>query len=176
MSVDVHLYLKRKPGLQLDVDQAEVAVHEVVIKKQALAACGSHERLALLRAEGKRAAGLQNGEDTDQPVFDVITLGDLPRQFLFPHLLLEILKRPAFFLGQIQAMLLHAGRVLQKKRFQFPVADIGVVEELRHLPAAHDRQIAAEQHPVEAGQHAVNPIRVFRNEFPHGSILHLQRP
>src|SRR5207249_8428775 len=41
VSVDVHLYLKRKPGLQLDVDQAEVAVHEVVIKKQALAACGS---------------------------------------------------------------------------------------------------------------------------------------
>src|SRR5437667_11822151 len=61
-----------------------VAVHEVVIQKQALAACGSHERLALLRAEGKRAAGLQNGEDTDQPVFDVITLGDLPRKFLFP--------------------------------------------------------------------------------------------
>jgi len=162
--------------LQLDVDQAEVAVHEVVIEKQALAACGSHERLALLRAEGKGATWFQNGEDTDQPVFDVITLGDLPRKFLFPHLLLEIVKRPAFFLGQIHAMLLHAGCVLQKKRFQLPVADIGVVEELRHLPAAHDRQIAAEQHPIEAGQHAVNPIRVFGNEFPHGSILHLQRP
>jgi len=158
------------------MDQAEFAVHEVVIKKQALAACGSHERLAFLRPEGKRATGFQHGENTDPPVFDLITLSDLPRQFLFPHLLLEILKRPAFFLGQIQAMLLHAGRVLQKKRFQFPVADIGVVEELRHLPAAHDRQIAAEQHPIEAGQHAVNPIRVFGNEFPHGSILHLQRP
>jgi hypothetical protein len=64
----------------------------------------------------------------------VIAFGDLPRKIFLLHLLLEVLKGSSFFFGQIHAMLLHPGRVAEKKRFQFQLADIRAVEELGHLP------------------------------------------
>lgn len=37
VAVDVHLNPKREPGLQLDVNETQVAVNEVVVQLQALA-------------------------------------------------------------------------------------------------------------------------------------------
>ena len=57
--------------------------------------------------------------------------------------------------------------VLKEKPLQFSESNLGAVEELRHLPAAHDRQIATKQHPIEAGQHTMNPFLMLGNEFLH---------
>ena len=57
--------------------------------------------------------------------------------------------------------------VLKEKPFQFSESNLGAVEELRHLPATHDRQIATKQHPIEAGQHTVNTFLMLGNEFLH---------
>ena len=40
-------------------------------------------------------------------------------------------------------------------------------EELRHLPATHDRQIPTKQHAIETGKHTMNPIVVLLDEFFH---------
>ncbi len=36
VTVEVDLHLEREPGLQLDVDESQLAVHEVVVERQAL--------------------------------------------------------------------------------------------------------------------------------------------
>jgi len=63
---------------------------------------------------------------------------------------------------------LHALGVLNKKGFQFSKSNPGTIEELPHLPAAHNRQIPAKQHTIETGKHAVNPILLFFDEFFQG--------
>ncbi len=64
-------------------------------------------------------------------------------------------------------MLLYPFGVLKEKPFQFPESNLGAVEELRHLPATHDWQVATKQHPIEAGQHTVNTFLMLGNEFLH---------
>ena len=56
--------------------------------------------------------------------------------------------------------------VLKEKPFQFSESNLGAVEELRHLPATHDWQIATKQHAIEAGQHTMNPILMLGNAEP----------
>jgi hypothetical protein len=56
---------------------------------------------------------------------------------------------------------------MNKKRFQFPKSNPGTIEELSHLPSAHDGQITAKQHAIETGKHAMNPILIAFDEFFH---------
>ena len=58
--------------------------------------------------------------------------------------------------GQRHRMGLDALGVGQQERLDAAAVDLVSLEQLRHRPARHDRQVAAEQHSVEAGQHAVN--------------------
>jgi len=71
------------------------------------------------------------------------------------------------WLGNIDGVLFDPLGMLKEKPFQFTESNLGAVEELRHLPAAHDRQIATKQHPIEAGQHTMNPFLMLGNEFLH---------
>ena len=71
------------------------------------------------------------------------------------------------WLGNIDGVLFDPLGMLKEKPFQFTESNLGAVEELRHLPATHDRQIATKQHPIEAGQHTMNPFLMLGNEFLH---------
>jgi hypothetical protein len=51
MSVDVYLDLEWKPCLQLDMHEAEIRMDEIEVYEQALAACGSDERLSFFSPE-----------------------------------------------------------------------------------------------------------------------------
>jgi hypothetical protein len=84
------------------------------------------------------------------------------------NLLLKILKWPALLFGDGYGVPLHTLAVLNKKRFQLPKSNPGAVEELSHLPAAHNRQITATQHAIETGKYPVDPILVRLDEFFHG--------
>ena len=62
--------------------------------------------------------------------------------------------------------------VLKEKPLQFSESNLGAVEELGHLPATHDRQNSHETAMrIEAGQHTLNTILVFVDEFFHSSMV-----
>src|SRR5262245_3061550 len=82
VAIDVDLDREREPGLHLHVDEAEVAVHEVVAKLEALAPGWPDECFVLLPHQRERAAGFQNGKDADESFADTVTLGDLASQIL----------------------------------------------------------------------------------------------
>src|SRR5213594_4648835 len=148
--------------------QPEITVDEIEIQEQALAARGSHERFSFFSPERERAAWLQYRKHTNQSLFDVIAFGNLFGKILFLDLLLKVLIRPSFLYGDVDGMSLYALGVLNKKRLRFPKSNPGIIEELRHLPTAHDRQIPAKQHAIETRKHTVNPILVFFDEFFQG--------
>jgi hypothetical protein len=69
--------------------------------------------------------------------------------------------------SDLEGVPLHTLGVVKKERLQFPKSDSGTVEELRHLPTAHDRQIPTKQHPIETRKHTMNPVLVLLREFLH---------
>src|SRR5438093_12985266 len=95
-------------------------------------------------------------KNTNQSFFDVVAFGYLFGKIFFFDLLLKILKWSSFLFGDLDGVPLHALGMLNQKRFQFSKSNSRTIEELRHLPTAHDRQITAKQHPLETGQHAMD--------------------
>ncbi|HSQ72012.1 MAG TPA: hypothetical protein VLM87_06280, partial [Rubrivivax sp.] len=66
---------------------------------------------------------------------------------------------------------LDALGVGQQERLDAAAVDVVSLEQLRHRPTRHDRQVAAEQHAVEAGQHAVDAVLMLADEVVHGALL-----
>jgi len=93
--------------------------------------------------------------------------GNLFGKVVLLDLFVKIHVRPSLLLGDRQGVPLHALGIVNKKRFQFPKSNPRAIEGLSHLPAAHDRQITAKQHPIETGKHAMNAILVLLDEFFH---------
>src|SRR5215471_12966562 len=119
MSVDIDLNREWKPGLQLDVDETELAIHKVVVQEQTLPSGRSDERLSFFKPERKRATGFQYGKNTDQPILDLVPCRNFLGQLFFSDLFLKILKWPSLLLGNIDGMLFDPFGVLKEKPFQF---------------------------------------------------------
>ena len=100
-------------------------------------------------------------------ILDLVPGSNFLGQLFFSDLFLKILKWASLLLGNIDGVLFDPLGMLKEKPFQFTESNLGAVEELRHLPATHDRQIATKQHPIEAGQHTMNPFLMLGNEFLH---------
>jgi len=64
MSIEIDLDLHGEPALNPYVNQAEVAIHGVVVKMQALAAGRLNEGAPCAEAEGESATGLEDGKNT----------------------------------------------------------------------------------------------------------------
>jgi hypothetical protein len=77
VAVEVDLHLQREPGLHANVQQAEVAIDEVVVQVQAFALGRLHIGLPAREAQRECAARLESREHTHQPLVDAVTLGDL---------------------------------------------------------------------------------------------------
>ncbi len=71
--------------------------------------------------------------------------------------------------GHRQGVLLDALGLGEQERFQRPPLDLLEREELRHGVAAHQGNVAAEQHPIEAGQHTADRVRMLGHEGIHGA-------
>jgi hypothetical protein len=91
MAVEVNLDLQGEPGLPLDVDEPELAVHEVVVEKQTLA-LGRLDVVGLIPGQGVGAAGFEDRVDTDEAVLDAIALGELAGQSCHLGVLGEVLE------------------------------------------------------------------------------------
>jgi four helix bundle protein len=59
-------------------------------------------------------------------------------------------------------------RLLDQECLEHSETDVPAVEELSHLPTAHDRKVSAKQHPVKTRKHTVNPVFISLDEFFHG--------
>jgi hypothetical protein len=168
--VEVDLDLQREPSLHANVDEAQIAIDEVVVvvvQVQALALGRLHIRLPGREAQRESAARLEGREHAHQSLEDAVTLGDRAGGIFLAQLGAQVLERPAVLAGKGHRMGFDALGVGQQERFDAGAVHLVSLDQLRHRPARHDRQVAAEQHSVEAGQHAVNTVLVLADRLVH---------
>ncbi|PYO56579.1 MAG: hypothetical protein DMD83_13650, partial [Candidatus Rokuibacteriota bacterium] len=151
MAVDIELEMQGKPRLELDVDEPEVGVHEVVVEEQALA-LGELHVVALLPAQGERAAGFDHRVDADQALLDPIAFGQGAGQLVFVAGSWQVLTGPAGRLGHPAGVGLEALGLLDHEALEVPAMDVVGLEEGGHGIAAEERQVAPEHQAVKAGQ------------------------
>ena len=72
VAVDVDLEGIGCPGLQADVNEAQLWIEEIVVKHALLPLHRDEARPFVRRPEVKRIAGFLGAEDADQPVFDAL--------------------------------------------------------------------------------------------------------
>jgi hypothetical protein len=126
--------------------------------------------LWLLRYHGERPRHFQQGKDADQPLVDPIALGNLPGEILLPRSLTQVLVGAAGGRRHLHRVLLEARSLREQERLQAPPVHALGLEEFGHRTAAHDRQIAAEQHSIEAGQRSLDHVAVLADELVHPPI------
>ena len=167
VAVDVHLDPEGKPRLQLHVDEAEVAVHEIVVEVQALASGIPDVRRATVPLQGKRSARLHRRQHAHQSLRNFVACGDPACHVLLPDDLPEVLVGPSGARTQVQGMSLEPGRLLEEKRLDALPANVLALEKPSHRRSAHDRQIAPKQHTVETTQSPTHPVGVLLDELVH---------
>jgi hypothetical protein len=167
MAVEVELDLQREPGLQLDVDQPELAVHEEVVEEQALA-LGRLDVGGLIPAQGVGAAGFEHRIDADQAVLDAIARGELAGQGFHLGVLGEVLEGAAGLLGHPPRVSLEASRLLEQEAFELVPRDLLSFQKAGHGRPAEEGQVATEDDPVKAGQRARDLVGVLGDELFHG--------
>src|SRR5262249_61353374 len=79
VAVEVDLDGEREPGLQADVEEAELAVEEVEVEEEALAPGGADHRPSMPIGEPEAAARLDRGEHADQTRGDAVAAGGWAR-------------------------------------------------------------------------------------------------
>ena len=86
MAVDVDLDGERQPGLEADVDQAELTVEEVVVEDALLS--GSAHELRPFRAghECERGTGFQGTEDAHESFGDALVSNEVERPLVLAEL------------------------------------------------------------------------------------------
>jgi hypothetical protein len=171
MAVQIDLNRHRKPGLNPNMDQTEIAIHEVEVQMQAFPPCRLDERaltrFRLFEFERERTARFKDRVDTHQTLLDAIALGERSRGLLFINVRCQVLEWPSLALGHRHRMIFDAFRVFEQEWLEAREILLQTAEEFRHLPAGHDGKIAAKYHAVETAQHTMNPICIFANEFLH---------
>jgi len=170
VAVEVDLNLQWEPGLHAHVDETQFPVQEVVVQMQAFALGRLHVGLPSGEAQRERAARLEGREDAHQALRDALALGDLARRIFLAQLGAQVLERPPALARHGHRMRLDTFGVGQQERLDATAVDVVRLEQLRHRPARHDRQVATEQHAVEAGQHSVNAVLVLIDELLHGDL------
>lgn len=108
MAVEVDLDLQREPGLHANVDEPQVAIHEVVVQVQAFALGRLHVGLPGREAQRERAAWFDGREDAHQAVRDAVALGHFARRIFLTQLGTQVLERPPVLSGQGDPMRLDA--------------------------------------------------------------------
>lgn len=85
VTVGPDLDLKREPGLEADVAEAELVVDHIQVELTALAAAADNLETMSgpVALDVKRSARLHRREHADQPGSDAVTIGDLSGQVLF---------------------------------------------------------------------------------------------
>lgn len=97
VAVGVDLEREGSPGLQADVDEAQLRIEKVVVEDALLPRPGDESGPFLAGDEGERIAGFQSAEDADETVFD--------------GLFAEEPFRPGFFLKRTGAIEIRSPRL-----------------------------------------------------------------
>jgi hypothetical protein len=126
----------------------------------------------LAPAEGTRATGFHRREDADQALRDPITLRHLAREVLLPHAFAEVLVRPALARRHLPRVVLEPIRLGQHEALDVAAMDLARLQKAGHGVATEERQVAAEQDPVEAREGALELVGMLGDELVHVLIAH----
>jgi hypothetical protein len=171
VAVDVDLHREREPRRSPHVDEAEHGVDQVEVVNQALAPCRLQVRTICAHGQAKRLHRLDGTEDTDQPASNTVLAGDLSRELLLAHESGEIPVRATCVLGYQLRVGLQAAGDVERQLLEFLEPDAHRVHPGLQALGVADRQMAFEDHPVETGQTAHDPVAMLHDEAVHGASV-----
>ena len=178
-SVEAHLDGERQPGLQPYVHQAELAVDEIEIQVQALAHGGDQSQLPGFSVPTNRVglAGLDAGQDADQPLFDAVLLHDLASEVLFGEAGgRQITKGAPLLAGQSLGVLLEPTGEPFGERAEVLVQDVlARQEDVHSVTIADGPQGSPKEHAVETRQYACDaalmPLQKTLHDDPPADVF-----
>ncbi|MPZ36401.1 MAG: hypothetical protein GEV13_36555 [Rhodospirillales bacterium] len=175
MAIAVELQAKRRPGRDPQINQPELAIHEVEIVVQALAAIGPQVRLVgrLVVPRLVRVARLHRRDDVDQARVIATPFQHLGNDgFLADVALCDVLDLDTRRCRQPGGGFAHALSQFHRKARIVEAAYPRGVEKTRHsLRVAPRRKRARHHNPVVARQHTCEPILVaLRQRHAHDAL------
>jgi hypothetical protein len=169
VAVRVDLECERRPGLQTDMDQAQLRVEEIVVKNALLPRPGHKLRPLLAGNEGERVAGFLSAEDADEAFFDAMFAKESFRPRLFfegagaiqirsPRLASDVLGVLNEGLGELRSDDVHE---MATPHLEGPIDEFFELGQRRH------GQMSLEDHAVETMQRANNKAGKLGDEAPY---------
>ena len=173
MAVDVDLDSERQPGLQADVDQAELRIEEVVIEDPLLP--GSADELRPFGAghECEGRTGFLGAEDADESLGDALVADEVVGPLVLAELAGAIHVGAAGLLRPALGMLDQAVGVLGRHGFhEVATANFqNAIDEVFEFAGSRQGQMALEDDPVEA-MRAWQTMRLANLTTKRHSVLH----
>jgi hypothetical protein len=120
----------------------------------------------------KRATGFDRREDADEPLFDPVVRRQLAREVLLPRAFTEVLVRPSLARRHLPRVVLEPIRLGPHESLHVAPIDPVSFQKAGHGVATEERQVAAEQTPIEAREGALERVDVLGYELVPSSIAH----
>jgi hypothetical protein len=172
VAVDVDLARERRPRLQANVHEPQFLVEVVVVEDALRHRPRSEARTPVAGGEFERAARLHDAEHADQSVGERRIVESLPGPGVFVDRTGMELVTPTGSFGRALGVLDQTIRPTRRDRLEElgPSHLQDAVDEPLELVDAADREIAFDNHPVEAGENPGDEAGEFGGEG--GYCLH----
>ena len=176
VAVDVDLDGERQPGLEADVDQAELTVEEVVVEDPLLAGPADELRPFRPGHECERRTGFQGTEDAHESLGDALVSDEVVGPLVLAELAGAIRVGAAGLLRPVLGMRDQAIGVLGCQGLhEVATADLqDAVDEVLEFAGGGQGQMALEDDAVEAGEHGDDEAGKLGDEARqrlHGVLL-----
>lgn len=170
VSVEANLSGEREPGRNPHMHEAKFAIDEIEVETEAFAAGRDDLRAALPVGDLEALAGLNGREDADQPLGDLVTLGDGPDTLFLSNRAGQVEIRPCGSVGHGLGVLLDQLGLpgYESAEVLDPQALAGY--ELLHGLGPSQGQMAFEENPVEARNGAGDLGLMLVDESFHGVL------
>jgi len=151
--------------------QSEIAIHEIEVITQTLASRIDQLRSLLSRNHLETLARLKNPEDTDQPLSDSVTFGNLFSVIVLAKLSVDVFKRASECLCEFLGMDLQPLRLLLHELAEVFDEQPLPTEQSFHGIRPANRQIALEQHSIKTGDDSRDTVVILFDKRIHSGVL-----
>ncbi len=173
MAVQADLDDQRKPGLDADVQQSELAVQEIEVQRQALPLRIDQSRPVCSRDHLETLTRLDRPQHADQALRETVPLNHLADQVFFANGPIDVQKWPLRLGGDGLSLIFDPLRVLHDKSLEILDLHSLLEEQTFHRLRPPHGQMPLEQHPIKTRDDTGDAIVKLMQELFHSGVLGL---
>jgi hypothetical protein len=168
VAVDIHLDGEGEPGLAPHMHETELRIQEVEVVNKAFTPVRAQSRSVLAVDDTEGLDGLDRPEHADEATAYSIAFGDLPRQIVLADPPVEVLVGSTRAFGRELGMALEPTRRVQSQLLEILELDPSQAQEVLQTSRIADRQMAFEDHAIEARQRSQDSVPMLHDKAVHG--------